>query len=412
MISVLKGMKDRHSDDVRKYDFIVDTAKKVFSKYGFERIITPILEETELFRRSVGDETDVVSKEMYEFKDKGNRSVSMRPEGTAGVVRAYLEAGLHKSDPIVKWFYNGPMYRYEAPQKGRYREFHQVGAEIFGIRSPYLDAEIIRMGCEFLEKLGITGLTVEINSLGNIESRKKYIEDLKAFMAERLDKLSEDSKKRYEKNPLRALDSKDKGDQEQFKDAPKLYDYLDEESRKYFEDTKKYLELLNIKYVENSKLVRGLDYYSDTVFEIKSDKLGAQATVLAGGRYDRLLEILDNVKIPAIGFAAGMERIAMLMDENLIENKENGVYIVYFDDTKEYFIKTLEELRKNDIKASFDYNSKSFGAQMKKANKINAEYVLILGEDEQKENVVTLKKFSTGEQEKYSLDEVIEIVKG
>ena len=409
MISVLKGMKDRHSDDVRKYDFIVDTAKKVFSKYGFERIITPILEETELFRRSVGDETDVVSKEMYEFKDKGNRSVSMRPEGTAGVVRAYLEAGLHKSDPIVKWFYNGPMYRYEAPQKGRYREFHQVGAEIFGIRSPYLDAEIIRMGCEFLEKLGITGLTVEINSLGNIESRKKYIEDLKAFMAERLDKLSEDSKKRYEKNPLRALDSKDKGDQEQFKDAPKLYDYLDEESKKYFEDTKKYLELLNIKYVENSKLVRGLDYYSDTVFEIKSDKLGAQATVLAGGRYDRLLEILDNVKIPAIGFAAGMERIAMLMDENLIGNKENGVYVVYFDDTKEYFIKTLEELRKNDIKASFDYNPKSFGAQMKKANKINAEYVLILGEDEQKENVVTLKKFSTGEQEKYSLDEVIEL---
>lgn len=411
MISVLKGMKDRHSDDVRKYDFIVDTAKKVFSKYGFERIITPILEETELFRRSVGDETDVVSKEMYEFKDKGNRSVSMRPEGTAGVVRAYLEAGLHKSDPIVKWFYNGPMYRYEAPQKGRYREFHQVGAEIFGIRSPYLDAEIIRMGCEFLEKLGITGLTVEINSLGNIESRKKYIEDLKAFMAKRLDKLSEDSKKRYEKNPLRALDSKDKGDQEQFKDAPKLYDYLDEESKKYFEDTKKYLELLNIKYVENSKLVRGLDYYSDTVFEIKSDKLGAQATVLAGGRYDRLLEILDNVKIPAIGFAAGMERIAMLMDENLIGNKENGVYIVYFDDTKEYFIKTLEELRKNDIKASFDYNPKSFGAQMKKANKINAEYVLILGEEEQKENVVTLKKFSTGEQEKYSLDKVIEIVK-
>lgn len=411
MISVLKGMKDRHSDDVRKYDFIVDTAKKVFSKYGFERIITPILEETELFRRSVGDETDVVSKEMYEFKDKGNRSVSMRPEGTAGVVRAYLEAGLHKSDPIVKWFYNGPMYRYEAPQKGRYREFHQVGAEIFGIRSPYLDAEIIRMGCEFLEKLGITGLTVEINSLGNIESRKKYIEDLKAFMAERLDKLSEDSKKRYEKNPLRALDSKDKGDQEQFKNAPKLYDYLDEESKKYFEDTKKYLELLNIKYVENPKLVRGLDYYSDTVFEIKSDKLGAQATVLAGGRYDRLLEILDNVKIPAIGFAAGMERIAMLMDEKLVENKENGVYVVYFDETKEYFIKTLEELRKNDIKASFDYNPKSFGAQMKKANKINAEYVLILGEDEQKENVVTLKKFSTGEQEKYSLDEVIKIVK-
>ena len=411
MISVLKGMKDRHSDDVRKYDFIVDTAKKVFSKYGFERIITPILEETELFRRSVGDETDVVSKEMYEFKDKGNRSVSMRPEGTAGVVRAYLEAGLHKSDPIVKWFYNGPMYRYEAPQKGRYREFHQVGAEIFGIRSPYIDAEIIKMGCEFLEKLGITGLTVELNSLGNLESRKKYIDDLKKFMAERLDKLSEDSKRRYEKNPLRALDSKDKGDQEQFKDAPKLYDYLDEESRKYFEDTKKYLELLNIKYVENSKLVRGLDYYSDTVFEIKSDKLGAQATVLAGGRYDRLLEILDNVKIPAIGFAAGMERIAMLMDENLIAKEENKTYVIYFDETKEYFVKIVEELRKNGIKVNFDYNPKSFGAQMKKANKENSEFVIILGEDEQKENVVTMKKFSTGEQEKYKLEEIIKLLK-
>ena len=411
MINILKGMKDRYSDDIRKYDFIIHTAKKIFSKYGFEKIITPVLEDTELFRRSVGDETDVVSKEMYEFKDKGNRSVSMRPEGTAGVVRAYLEAGFHKSDPIVKWFYNGPMYRYEAPQKGRYREFHQVGAEIFGIRSPYIDAEIIKMGCEFLEKLGITGLTVELNSLGNLESRKKYIDDLKKFMAERLDKLSEDSKRRYEKNPLRALDSKDKGDQEQFKDAPKLYDYLDEESKKYFEDTKKYLELLNIKYVENPKLVRGLDYYSDTVFEIKSDKLGAQATVLAGGRYDRLLEILDNVKIPAIGFAAGMERISMLMDESLIEQEKDRVYVVYFDDTKEYFVKIVEGLRKNDIRVNFDYSPKSFSAQMKKANKINAEYVLILGEEEQQENVITLKKFSTGEQEKYSLGKVLKILK-
>ena len=267
------------------------------------------------------------------------------------------------------------------------------------------------MGCEFLEKLGITGLTVELNSLGNLESRKKYIDDLKKFMAERLDKLSEDSKRRYEKNPLRALDSKDKGDQEQFKDAPKLYDYLDEESKKYFEDTKKYLELLNIKYVENPKLVRGLDYYSDTVFEIKSDKLGAQATVLAGGRYDRLLEILDNVKIPAIGFAAGMERINMLMDESLIEQEKDRVYVVYFDDTKEYFVKIVEELRKNDIRVNFDYSPKSFSAQMKKANKINAEYVLILGEEEQQENVITLKKFNTGEQEKYSLGEVLKILK-
>lgn len=303
------------------------------------------------------------------------------------------------------------MYRYEAPQKGRYREFHQVGTEIFGIRKPYLDAEIIKMGCEFLEKLGITGLVVELNSLGNIESRKKYIDDLKKYMFERLDKLSEDSKRRYEKNPLRALDSKDKGDQEQFANAPKLYDYLDEESKQYFEDTKKYLDLFGIKYVVNDKLVRGLDYYSDTVFEIKSDKLGAQATVLAGGRYDRLLEIIGNVKVPGIGFAAGMERIAMLLDENLIKEEEKKIFIVYFNETKNYFVNVVNKLRENGIKVEFDYNPKSFGAQMKKANKINAEYVLILGEDEEKENVITMKKFSTGEQEKYSFEKVLEIIK-
>ena len=411
MVNILKGMKDRYFEDAKKYDFIVETAKDVFEKYGYERIITPILEETELFRRGVGDETDVVSKEMYDFKDKGNRDVTMRPEGTAGVVRAYLEAGLHKADPIVKWYYNGPMYRYEAPQKGRFREFHQMGIEMFGVRNPLLDAEIIKMGCEFLERLGIKDLVVEINSLGNIESRKKYIEDLKQFMFERLDKLSEDSKKRYEKNPLRALDSKDKGDQEQFINAPKLYDYLDEESKDYFEKTKKILEQLGVNYVVNDKLVRGLDYYSDTVFEIKSDKLGSQATVLGGGRYDRLLEILGNAKVPAIGFAAGMERIAMLMDETLIENKEEKIFAIYFDDTQDYFINTVSRLRENGIKVNFDYNPKSFGAQMKKANKINAEYVLILGEEEQNKNVITMKKFSTGEQKEYTFEEILEILK-
>ncbi len=411
MVNILKGMKDRYFEDAKKYDFIVKTAKNVFEKYGYERIITPILEETELFRRGVGDETDVVSKEMYDFKDKGNRDVTMRPEGTAGVVRAYLEAGLHKADPIVKWYYNGPMYRYEAPQKGRFREFHQMGTEMFGVRNPLLDAEIIKMGCEFLEKLGIKDLVVEINSLGNLESRKKYIEDLKQFMFERLDKLSEDSKKRYEKNPLRALDSKDKGDQEQFINAPKLYDYLDEESKEYFEKTKKILKQLGVNYVVNDKLVRGLDYYSDTVFEIKSNKLGSQATVLGGGRYDRLLEILGNAKVPAIGFAAGMERIAMLMDESLIENKEEKIFVIHFNDTQDYFVKIISKLRENGIKINFDYNPKSFGAQMKKANKINAEYVLILGEDEQNKNVITMKKFSTGEQKEYTFEEILEILK-
>ncbi len=407
MISALKGMKDRYFDDIKKYDFIVNISKQVFSKYGFEKIITPILEESELFRRGVGDETDVVSKEMYNFKDKGDRDVTMRPEGTAGVVRAYLESKLYKSNPIVKWFYYGPMYRYEAPQKGRFREFHQIGTEFFGVRSAYLDAEVIKMGCELLENLGIKDIVVEINSLGNIESRKKYIYDLKKFMFKIFDKLSEDSKKRYENNPLRALDSKDKGDQEEFKNAPKLYDYLDEESKQYFEDTKRYLSLLGVKYIENWKLVRGLDYYSDTVFEIKSNKLGSQSTILAGGRYDRLLEILGDVSIPGIGFAAGIDRIAMLMDDNLIKENEKKVFIVYFNEVKDYFIKVVSELRENGIKVEFDYNPKSFSTQLKKANKINSEYVLILGEEEENENKVTLKEFKTGNQEKYTIEEAI-----
>ena len=407
MISALKGMKDRYFDDIKKYDFIVNISKQVFSKYGFEKIITPILEESELFRRGVGDETDVVSKEMYNFKDKGERDVTMRPEGTAGVVRAYLESKLYKSNPIVKWFYYGPMYRYEAPQKGRFREFHQIGTEFFGVRSAYLDAEVIKMGCELLENLGIKDIVVEINSLGNIESRKKYIYDLKKFMFKIFDKLSEDSKKRYENNPLRALDSKDKGDQEEFKNAPKLYDYLDEESKQYFEDTKRYLSLLGVKYIENWKLVRGLDYYSDTVFEIKSNKLGSQSTILAGGRYDRLLEILGDVSIPGIGFAAGIDRIAMLMDDNLIKENEKKVFIVYFNEVKDYFIKVVSELRENGIKVEFDYNPKSFSTQLKKANKINSEYVLILGEEEENESKVTLKEFKTGNQEKYTIEEAI-----
>ena len=407
MISALKGMKDRYFDDIKKYDFIVNISIQVFSKYGFEKIITPILEESELFRRGVGDETDVVSKEMYNFKDKGDRDVTMRPEGTAGVVRAYLESKLYKSNPIVKWFYYGPMYRYEAPQKGRFREFHQIGTEFFGVRSAYLDAEVIKMGCELLENLGIKDIVVEINSLGNIESRKKYIYDLKKFMFKIFDKLSEDSKKRYENNPLRALDSKDKGDQEEFKNAPKLYDYLDEESKQYFEDTKRYLSLLGVKYIENWKLVRGLDYYSDTVFEIKSNKLGSQSTILAGGRYDRLLEILGDVSIPGIGFAAGIDRIAMLMDDNLIKENEKKVFIVYFNEVKDYFIKVVSELRENGIKVEFDYNPKSFSTQLKKANKINSEYVLILGEEEENESKVTLKEFKTGNQEKYTIEEAI-----
>ena len=407
----LKGMKDTYFDDMAKYEYIINTAKEVFSKYSYDRVMTPILEETTLFKRAVGDETDVVSKEMYTFIDKGDRSVTLRPEGTAGVVRAYLNAGLHKSNPNVKWYYYGPMYRYEAPQKGRYREFHQVGIESLGIRTPLIDAEIIKMACEFLEKLGINDLVVEVNSLGNIDSRFRYIEELKKYLKDNFDGLSNDSKIRSDKNPLRVLDSKDENDQKILLNAPMLHDFFDEESNKYFEDLKYYLEKFEINYVVNQKLVRGLDYYSDTVFEVKSSKLGAQSTVLAGGRYDRLTEILADVKIPGIGFAAGIERLSLLIDDELIKKENKKIFVIYFEETKDYFINTLNTLRKYNINVEFEYAPKGFGTQMKKANKIDAKYVLILGEDEMKNNKLSIKNFEDGSQEILTIDEVIERIK-
>lgn len=409
MIQVLKGMKDIYFKETEKYEYIVKTAKEVFSKYGYERIITPLVEDIDLFKRSVGDETDVVSKEMYDFYDKGNRHIALRPEGTAGVVRAYLESKLYKSNPNIKWYYYGPMYRYEAPQKGRYREFNQVGIECFGTKSPMQDAQIISMACEFLEKLGINDLVIEINSLGNTTCRADYINQLQKYLINNFDKLSENSKIRCYKNPLRVLDSKE--DDEIVLNAPKLHDYFDEESKDFFENLKYYLDKFNINYVVNDKLVRGLDYYSDTVFEIKSSKLGAQSTVLGGGRYDKLTEILSNTLTPAIGFAAGIERISLLLDENLLPKKKEMVYIVYFEKTKDYLFDILEILRKNDIYAEYEYEVKSFNAQMKKANKLNASKVIILGEEEINNNTVAIKDFSTGEQKIVNIENISKEIK-
>ncbi|WP_068268639.1 histidine--tRNA ligase [Caviibacter abscessus] len=409
MIQVLKGMKDIYFKDIEKFEYIVDTAKKVFSKYGYERIITPNVEELDLFKRSVGDETDVVSKEMYDFEDKGGRHIALRPEGTAGVVRAYLESKLYKSNPNIKWYYYGPMYRYEAPQKGRYREFNQVGIECFGTRNPMQDAQIISMACEFLEKLGISDLVVELNSLGNTESRAKYLEVLKKYLIDNYDKLSENSKIRCYKNPLRVLDSKE--DSEIVENAPKLHDYFDCESKEFFEKLCYYLEKFNVNYVINDKLVRGLDYYSDTVFEIKSSKLGAQSTVLGGGRYDKLTQILSNTLTPAIGFAAGIERISLLLDENLLPNKKELVYIVYFEETKENLFKILDVLRKNDVYVEYEYEIKSFNSQMKKANKLGANKVIILGTEEIKNNQVSIKNYITGEQKIVNIENIAEEIK-
>lgn len=408
MIQKLRGMKDIFFDEALKFDYIVNTAKYTFEKYGFSKIITPLAEEYDLFKRSVGDETDVVSKEMYDFFDKGNRHIALRPEGTAGVVRCYLEEKFNKSNPNIKWYYYGPMYRYEAPQKGRYREFNQIGIESFGIRSALLDAEIIEMAIRFLKNLKIDDIILEINSLGNIESRKKYIESLQKYLLENYDKLSENSKIRCHKNPLRVLDSKE--DDEIVKNAPKMIDFFDEESKKYFEDVLYYLEKFNIKYEINPKLVRGLDYYSDTVFEIKTNKLGAKSTIIGGGRYDKLTEILSNQSCPAIGFAIGIERIMQLIEHNDFISKKDNVYIVYTDETKNYLFSVLNELRDKDINIFYEYESKNFSYQMKKANKLGANKVIILGEQEVKDGFVAIKDFESGEQSNVKISNIKEVI--
>ena len=406
MIQVLKGMKDMYGKDIEKFEYILNVANQVFKKYLYSRISTPLVEEIELFKRSVGDETDVVSKEMYNFVDKGGRNIALRPEGTAGAVRAYLESKLYNVENSTKWYYYGTMYRYEAPQKGRMREFNQIGVECFGIRNPFVDAEIISMACEFLNKLGLDDIVVEINSIGNKESRLKYIENLKEYLIQNYDKLSEISKVRCYKNPLRVLDSKE--DAEVIQNAPNMFDFFDDESKEYFNEVLKYLDKFNIKYEINNKLVRGLDYYSDTVFEIKSNKLGAKSTILAGGRYDKLIEILSGKDIPAIGFAAGVERLLLLLDDKVIEKEEEKVFVVYFKETKDYLIDLLKELRKLDIKVEYEYEVRSFNAQLKKANKVNATKVIIIGEDEMKENKITIKDFKTGNQKTILFENVKE----
>lgn len=409
MIEILKGMKDRIFDDAEKMEYIYNISKQVFKNYGYTKIQTPILESIDLFKRGVGEETDVVSKEMYEFIDKGNRNVALRPEGTASVVRAYLEAGLHKSNPNIKWFYYGPMYRYEAPQKGRLREFYQIGVENFGTKTPVLDAEIIKMAIDILDRLNIKDLVVEINNIGETEERKKYLEDLVNYLKKYNNDLSEDSKKRLLTNPLRILDSKDLNDIKIVENAPKLYDYLNEENKKYFDEVINLLKLHKINVRRNDNLVRGLDYYSSTVFEIKSDKLGAQSTIIGGGRYDKLLDIVGNVKIPAIGFAMGVERLMLILDENKYkqENKYDKYFAVYNEKTRDYMLKIVNELRLQNISIEYDYNIKNFGNQLKKADKLGIKKVLIFGEDEMNKNIIILKNLELSTQETLTLEELL-----
>ena len=411
LIKAVRGTKDIIGEEAKKYVYISNVAQKMFENYGYNFVKTPIFEETELFKRGIGEATDVVEKEMYTFKDRGDRSITLRPENTASLVRCYLENAIYAKEEISRFYYNGSMFRYERPQAGRQREFNQIGLEVFGEKSPKVDAEVIAIGYKFLKKLGISDLEVKINSVGSKESRTIYREKLIEHFSKHLDDMCDDCKDRINRNPLRLLDCKIDKDKDFYKSAPNIIDFLFEDERKHYEDVKKYLNVFGIKYTEDPTLVRGLDYYSSTVFEIVTNKLGSQGTVLGGGRYDNLLKELGDKDIPAVGFATGVERIMMLLGENYPKNNPD-VYIAWLgENTSETALKIAESLRDNDIKVYIDYSEKGMKSHMKKADKLSVRYCIILGEDELNKGIVLLKDFSTREQKEVKIEEIINQIK-
>ncbi len=411
-LKAVRGTKDIFALDSKKYNYIVENAKEIFENYGFNRIMTPIFEETQLFKRGIGEGTDIVDKEMYTFEDKGGRSCTLRPEGTAPVVRAYLEHKIYGAEDLTKWYYHGSMFRYERPQAGRYREFNQLGVEVLGKKDPMVDAEIIAMGYKLLEKLNLEELEVQINTIGGNESRSKYREALVNYLSDKKDGLCSDCQNRYEKNPLRVLDCKVDTNGEIVNEAPVLYDYLNEEEVKHFEEVKKYLELFGVKYKVNPKLVRGLDYYSNTVFEVVTNKLGAQGTVLAGGRYDNLVTQMGGKDTPAFGFAAGIERLMLLLDENILDEKLKAQIIWLGEEAKERAFVLAQELRLGGVEVGIEYENKSMKAQMKKADKSNAKYALILGEEEINAGNIVVKNLNEKEQKTVEINRVLEELRG
>lgn len=410
LIKAVRGTKDIFGEEAIKYNYISRVAQDTFESYGYSYIKTPIFEETDLFKRGIGEGTDVVEKEMYTFKDRGDRSLTLRPENTASVVRSYLENGIYGKEDVTRYYYNGSMFRYERPQAGRQREFNQIGVEVLGESSPILDAEVIAMSYTLLEKLGISDLEVHINSVGTNASRTQYREKLLSFLEPLKEELCEDCRMRMEKNPLRVLDCKVDKCKELTKNAPSIIDSLSPEEREHYENVKKYLDIFGIKYVEDPKLVRGLDYYSSTVYEIVTNKLGAQGTVLGGGRYDNLLKQLGDKDIPAVGFAAGVERMMLLLDK--YPSNSPDVYVAWLgDNAKDYSLKITKDLRDEGIKSYIDFNSKGMKSHMKKADKLGVKYCIITGEDEINKGVVLLKDFINRTQEEMSFEQAMEIIK-
>lgn len=410
-----RGTKDILPDTIGDWNYVEGEIRELCRRFGYSEIRTPIFEHTELFQRGIGEGTDVVDKEMYTFTDRGERSITLRPENTASAVRAYLQNKLYAQSNLVKLFYIGSMFRYDRPQAGRMREFHQFGVEALGEANPAVDAEVILLAMNLLEGLGLKDLELSINSVGCPKCRSKYRTMLQDFFRDKLEDLCEDCRSRFERSPLRILDCKKDSDKPYMADAPKITDCLCEECADHFTKLKELLTSAGISFTHDPRLVRGLDYYTKTAFEIKYPPLGAQSAVAGGGRYDGLIEEMGGNPTPAVGFATGLERLLLALEsQNLLPEKNRSVdaYVVALGEAAQAEgFKLLNSLRQQGLSAAMDFAGRSMKAQMKQANKLGAKYSVILGEDEIADGVAMLRSMEDSSQAKVPMNQVAEKIK-
>ena len=416
MLQKPKGTYDIYGKRSLMMNYLKEVFSNLIDKYNASYFETPMFESSELFHRGVGETTDIVSKETYDFKDRGDRNMTLRPEGTAGIVRSFIENKLYAESLPLKAWYMGPMFRYERPQAGRYREFYQIGFECFGTYDPMMDAEVISIVYNFFNLLGLKGVKVNINTLGDKESREMYHKALMDYFKPYLNKLCDDCNRRFEKNPLRILDCKVDADKEFMKCAPRMTDYLNEVSKEHFSLVKNYLDAMNIDYEVNSNIVRGLDYYTHTVFEVVADikDFGSQNVLAGGGRYNNLVENIGGPSVPGVGFAIGVERLLLALEYEGLDNIEFNPVDVYIfgasDNEKEYIMKLANDLRGSGFKIDVDYESKSFKNNFKRADKLKSKFVIIIGEEEVKTKVLTVKNNKAKEEYKVSIDELVKFL--
>jgi len=398
-ISGIKGMNDILPGDVEAWQHLEQQARRIFGHFGYREIRVPVAEKTDLFCRSIGETTDIVEKEMYTFSDKGGTSMTLRPEGTAPVMRAFIQHKLYAQDPVNKLFYIGPMFRHERPQKGRYRQFHQIGAEVIGVDDPKIDAQLLAMLSHYFETLKVPDVALQINSLGCAECRPAYRQALIDYLEQRLDQLCSDCQRRYTTNPLRVLDCKVPGCQEATNAAPAMLDSLCPSCDEHFGQLQQYLNLLEVDFTVNPRMVRGLDYYTKTTFEMVTGSLGSQNAVAAGGRYDRLISDLGGPDLPGIGFAMGIERLALLLEDQNIAAPRPDLFIATLGKEAETAgFALLTNLQRRGVQAEMEYSGKSLKAQLRRADKLQARYVVILGEDELAKDMVQLRDMDQSSQ--------------